>query len=943
MLLRRTATLLVAALALASCDNPAGPDPDPPGPAVPAKLDVVSGGDQRDTVGQELPQPLVVRVLDARGRPVRDAIVNFRVVAGGGSVFAGAALTNAEGEARERWTLGTTARDTQRVEARAVDPATGQAVVFGAFTAVGTADAPANIAPVGPAALTASPGAAVPVAVRVQDRFGNRVAGAAVAWQAPEGEGSVTPTQGVTDSTGVAAAQWTLAYSVGAHTMTAFAGTSLSTQFTAAAETPEGSRLAAVSGDQQLAVAGTALAQPLVVQLRNAAGQPIRNAAVAWSVTAGSITPGSAVTDAQGQVSASWNPGTAAGAFNATASAAGAGSAVFTAHVRAGAAAELRKVSGDGQTAFTGGELPEGARVAVVDAYGNPVAGHEVRWRVVTGGGSASPAAGLTGVDGRTETRWTLGATAGQQALAAEAGTLGVQFMATATATPPPPPPPGPFVQIASPADGSRVGDSFRISVSATSHEEVTSVTATFADRSFPLTFLNGAWSAIVSFAGLSGSQTVTVTARTASGLTGTATATYIHDNAPVLQVESPVSYQVASPSVRVKAACTDDDAAGCTSLVVRVAGTTAVLAQGTGSVDATVSLAAHDGKQIALELVGRDPAGQTTTVARDVYVEASAAWTSPAHGPGRLLDADAGRLLAAGAGRVQIQTRSTGAVQTIFEQGGVEFPKGFLTPRGAIFAERSTHLDRRIHDWRDGVLRTFETNSFVTMFKVEGDWALWHQDNNTLIRRDLQAGTNRVISSTAGNADNDVAANGDVVFWTNETYDVFRYRGDNATAITSTADPLWNVHPLTDGTNVVFRKQHPCCGGAPQYQLMMVGPTGGEVALSDPHPEELGPGHGYQVAGGWIAFTRVGPTGVRQVWRRAPDGTITQLTTASQHSFIVTLGANGDVVYFRGLERFAVKPGGSPVPIGGHWGRPVWIGGVLHNLLGASVFRINY
>ncbi|HEX8360465.1 MAG TPA: hypothetical protein VF613_10170, partial [Longimicrobium sp.] len=91
------------------------------------------------------------------------------------------------------------------------------------------------------------------------------------------------------------------------------------------------------------------------------------------------------------------------------------------------------------------------------------------------------------------------------------------------------------------------------------------------------------------------------------------------------------------------------------------------------------------------------------------------------------------------------------------------------------------------------------------------------------------------------------------------------------------------------------------------------------------------------------IAFTRVGPTEVRQVWRRAPDGTITQLTTAADHSFVVTVGANGDVVYATGLRRFAVRRGGSPVPIGRHWGRPVWIGGVLHNILGASVYRINY
>jgi hypothetical protein len=123
----------------------------------------------------------------------------------------------------------------------------------------------------------------------------------------------------------------------------------------------------------------------------------------------------------------------------------------------------------------------------------------------------------------------------------------------------------------------------------------------------------------------------------------------------------------------------------------------------------------------------------------------------------------------------------------------------------------------------------------------------------------------------------------------------------------------------------------------------MMMGPTGGEVALSDPSFEQVDPGTGYQVANGWIAFTRVGPTGVRQVWRRAPDGTLAQLTTAAQSSIIVTLGASGDVVYARGQERFAVRPGESPVAIGRHWGRPVWIGGVLHNMLGATLFRINY
>ncbi|HEX5872676.1 MAG TPA: Ig-like domain-containing protein, partial [Longimicrobium sp.] len=66
----------------------------------PASMDIVSGNDQQATVGQELPQPLVVKVVDEQGRPVRNQLVNFRVTAGGGSVFAGSALTNRDGIAQ---------------------------------------------------------------------------------------------------------------------------------------------------------------------------------------------------------------------------------------------------------------------------------------------------------------------------------------------------------------------------------------------------------------------------------------------------------------------------------------------------------------------------------------------------------------------------------------------------------------------------------------------------------------------------------------------------------------------------------------------------------------------------------------------------------------------------------------------------------------------------
>src|ERR1700694_5447263 len=72
----------------------------------PSALLVVAGDTQVGTAGTELPTALIVKVVDANNQPVASQIVNFRVTQGGGSVFAGASLTNADGIAKERWTLG---------------------------------------------------------------------------------------------------------------------------------------------------------------------------------------------------------------------------------------------------------------------------------------------------------------------------------------------------------------------------------------------------------------------------------------------------------------------------------------------------------------------------------------------------------------------------------------------------------------------------------------------------------------------------------------------------------------------------------------------------------------------------------------------------------------------------------------------------------------------
>lgn len=122
--------LLAAAalLVVASCSEPTAT-----AISGPLSLSVVSGDGQSGLPGSVLPDPLVVVVKDERGRRVRNQIVNFRVVSGGGSTFAGVAITNNDGIAQERWTLGESG--VQRLEARAIDPSTGEPLTFAVFEA----------------------------------------------------------------------------------------------------------------------------------------------------------------------------------------------------------------------------------------------------------------------------------------------------------------------------------------------------------------------------------------------------------------------------------------------------------------------------------------------------------------------------------------------------------------------------------------------------------------------------------------------------------------------------------------------------------------------------------------------------------------------------------------------------------------------------------------
>jgi len=133
MLRRHTVASVALSLTfLGACSEPPSSPPD--NLNIPISLNVLSGGDQSALEYTQLPQIIVVQILNSRNKPVVGQIVNFRVVQGGGSVFAGAAVTDNKGIAKDWWTVGG-AGFRNLLEARAVDPVTGAQLVLGTVLA----------------------------------------------------------------------------------------------------------------------------------------------------------------------------------------------------------------------------------------------------------------------------------------------------------------------------------------------------------------------------------------------------------------------------------------------------------------------------------------------------------------------------------------------------------------------------------------------------------------------------------------------------------------------------------------------------------------------------------------------------------------------------------------------------------------------------------------
>ncbi len=416
----------------------------------PTAIAATSVTTQSATAGTTVATPPSVRVNDAGNNPVSGVTVTFAVTGGGGSISPSSVVTNASGIATlTSWTLGAVA-GANSVSAT-VAGLTGSPVAFSATGTVGAATAivTASTTPQTAAINTAVPS---PPSARVNDAFGNGVPGVSVTFTVTAGGGTLNPASPavvVTNASGVATVtSWTLGSAVGANTVTAAAAglTGSPVSFNATATTGAATTITNNSTLTQSANAGTSVATPPSVLVRDAGNNPVSGVTVTFAVTGGggSVSPATVATNASGIATlTSWTLGAVAGANSVSATVAGlTGSPVaFTATGNVGPAAAIVTASTTPQSAAinTAVAAPPSARVN--DAFGNGVAGVSVTFTVTAGGGTlnpASPAVVVTNASGvATVTSWTLGATAGANTVTAAATGLTnspVSFNATATA-----------------------------------------------------------------------------------------------------------------------------------------------------------------------------------------------------------------------------------------------------------------------------------------------------------------------------------------------------------------------------------------------------------------------------------------------------------------------------------------------------------------------------
>lgn len=399
-------------------------------PDAPTKIVAKTGNQQIERPGASLPDPLIVEVQDQFGNPVPDVEVAWQTSAG--TLSHVDSVTNDQGQARAQLAL---------------PPMTGVITVSVAMPEnddVPAANFTARATQIGIKAATtgngndqsAEVGSTLEAPYRVfaydlDPDYGQKpIAGLPIRWVVPSGEGTVSASTTRTDETGHAEILHTLGPTVGQHRVGAVFGMD-TVWFASTAHGPKGAtQLVVHSGDKQTGSARAPLTEPLVVRILDKVGVPVSEIEVHWQVLSGrdgSIKSNRSVTDEMGFAAMEASlPSVEGDTLRVLAFVpALPDSIVFTAvAISQPKNAYYLEMTGQGhgnkQSGVVGTAVAQPLRVIVLDRDHHPVEGVEVKWRVLSGGGSVGAsgngvAVSYTDANGIATMTRILGPTYGEQ------------------------------------------------------------------------------------------------------------------------------------------------------------------------------------------------------------------------------------------------------------------------------------------------------------------------------------------------------------------------------------------------------------------------------------------------------------------------------------------------------------------------------------------------
>ena len=452
------------------------------------------------------------------------------------------------------------------------------------------------------------------------------------------------------------------------------------------------------------------------------------------------------------------------------------------------------------------------------------------------------------------------------------------------------------------------------------------SVTATIENRIFALQLtpesVLGAydWAGWVDLSGLAfGNYDLVITATDFDDHTYTATKTIIYDIPPVLDVKLPLTESVATPLLPFEASCSHPDDCRIALLV------------GEAPVPHTaklMDLSAYDHSTVNLHIYAIDSLGvKSQEQVRTIYVESNPRLRRVAEAPGPIVDFDSTRVLferqvpvnTVDQQELAILTQVDGAISSV-TMGKLLDNSEFLTPKGAVYAEWNAAQGAwALIDYPYGGLGSMAPYSL----KVSGNYLLWKSDYYTYLRDTIEGVTISVPDASQGV---DVSPQG--VVSRSDGLHIYL----NGKLISS---QYWNRNPVTDGSSVVWERELP---GYPSGQEFIVFSDGGsDTYLSKARVSVPQPKVDYQIAGGWVAYTDIGPVGQIQIWLRNPSGIQMQLSNSATDCTLESISDHGEVLYTSmGRMHFNQNDLGLMI------GHPIWREGHCFSSLGRELFQLD-